>query len=885
MASDAPFAPPPSSPSSYLAWLECSSDSTCSNYDIPINWWSTDDQSLFYAFIINGGLGLACTLLWLLLARSPTLLRLVYRAKPVAGIRQSTSHWATLSWREAFSSSFDGAEGAIATGEAMPLDEVMLVRYLSFNLRLLLWAALPLTPILLLVNGLSSNVLVNEKVTEVSHLALEAAGCDTVYSGLQALSLTHLPSGSSRFFASFLAMCVLTFAYLAMLRKEWTAYVGLRHRWLAARRVEAYAVLVRVGSDGRSPSEIEARLRTVFPGEVHSVRAVPTKEDIFSRLAAGVAYTAKPAGHDLDEVLAQAARAKTAPPSSSSAAASSAAAPASAFGSHATSHDTFELVLNPGSQTLHARALPGGGGGALPFLGGGKEGRASGAGTGGSGAAGGGGAGDGGGGGGTNVEQSMRLLDETMGQVAAEAAEMLKNREQGGTLFFAFFRTRRAASVCAQSQSIFPTAELPAVTRPAPAPGDVLWDGLTTAGVRKNLVASGAALFLFVLFAFWATVVAFIQSLLSVTTLEAILGDSFTTWLSSNETLYSLLAGVLPSLVLTMLQAIALYSGILTAVARAFGYASRPEVEVCTLSLMWWFNYVLVLLGSCISGNVYDLYVEVVENGICELFTLLADSIPQAADYFLSYVLLQTLLYLPLLDGLQATPLLLLALQAAGGAVAACLPADAAARLPSVDFVAGALSYERPVKYAKAALMVNICLLFHCVAPVATPLVLAWLALALRLWCHNLLNVWHPAGGAAAGAAAGAGAADSGGVLWPEAMQGQTVALQVAQLTLASIQALNACYGSAALLLLLLLATGRRAAAIGKYFGPMAASLPLQECVALDGAMWAAAAADKKLVPGPGGKKGGAKMPEALLALLSEADAGYVADAGKAGKA
>ena len=877
MASATPFAPPPSSPSSYLSWLECSSDSTCGSYDIPINWWSTDDQSLFYAFVIDGGLGLAFALLWLLLTRSPTLLRLVYRSKPVAGIRQSTSHWASLSWREVFSSSFDGAEGPIATGEAMPLDEVMLVRYLSFNLRLLLWAALPLTPILLLVNGLSSNVLVNESVTEVSRVALEAAGCDTVYSGLQALSLTHLPSGSSRFVASFLAMCVLTFAYLAMLRKEWIVYVQLRHRWLAARRVEAYAVLVRVGSDGRTPVEIEARLRTIFPGEVHAVRAVPRKEDVFTRLAAGVAYTAKPAGHDLDEVLAKAARAKTAtPPSPSPSPSSAAAASASGGGSQ----DSFELVLNPGSQTLHARAVPGDSGARLPFLGGGGESRGAGGAGGGTGGIGGNAGGSGGGAGATNVEQSMKLLDETVGRVAAEAAEMLKNREQGGNVFFAFFRTRRAASVCAQSQSVFPTAELPAVTRPAPAPGDVLWDGLTTGGVRKNLVASGAAVFLFLLFAFWATVVTFIQSLLSVTTLEAVLGDSFTTWLSSNETLYSLLAGVLPSLVLTLLQAVALYSGILTAVSRALGYVSRPEVEVTTLSLMWWFNYVLVLLGSCVSGNVYDLYVEVVENGICELLTLLADSIPQAANTFLSYVLLQTLLYLPLLDGLQATPLLLLALQSVGGAIAACLPAETAARLPSCDLVAGALSYERPVKFAKAALMVNICLLFHCVAPLATPLVLGWLALALRLWAHNLLNVWHHAGGARGAAC------DSGGVLWPEALKGQTVALQVAQLTLASIQALNACYGSAALLLLLLLATGRRAAAIGQYFGPMATSLPLQECVALDGAMWASAAAEKKLVPGPtGGKKGGAMMPEALLALLAEADAGYVADAGTARKA
>ena len=73
---------------------------------------------------------------------------------------------------------------------------------------------------------------------------------------------------------------------------------------------------------------------------------------------------------------------------------------------------------------------------------------------------------------------------------------------------------------------------------------------------------------------------------------------------------------------------------------------------------------------------------------------------------------------------------------------------------------------------------------------------------------------------------------DSGGVLWPTAIWGQTIVLQISQLTLAAILALNQCYVSSVLILLLLLFTGRRHAQMARYYAPLAATLPLQQAQA-----------------------------------------------------
>ena len=95
------------------------------------------------------------------------------------------------------------------------------------------------------------------------------------FSGLETMSITHLPPGSGRFWAVALTMTLFTFAFLALLRREWEAYVRLRHAWLrSARRVELYAAVLRVGRRGVSAPELDGLLRGVFPGEVHAVYAV-----------------------------------------------------------------------------------------------------------------------------------------------------------------------------------------------------------------------------------------------------------------------------------------------------------------------------------------------------------------------------------------------------------------------------------------------------------------------------------------------------------------------------------------------------------------------------------------------------------------------------------
>ena len=148
-------------------------------------------------------------------------------------------------------------------------------------------------------------------------------------------------------------------------------------------------------------------------------------------------------------------------------------------------------------------------------------------------------------------------------------------------------------------------------------------------------------------------------------------------------------------------------------------------------------------------------------------------------------------------------------------------------------------------------------------------------ALLWRLVSGQLINVWHPEAGRGVPPFKGV-PFDSGGVLWPTAIWGQTIVLQISQLTLAAILALNQCYVSSVLILLLLLFTGRRHAQMARYYAPLAATLPLQQAKALDGALWAVAAGEKRMAAaGPG--RGA--MPEELLRALSEAEASYQASA------
>ena len=58
-------------------------------------------------------------------------------------------------------------------------------------------------------------------------------------------------------------------------------------------------------------------------------------------------------------------------------------------------------------------------------------------------------------------------------------------------------------------------------------------------------------------------------------------------------------------------------------------------VANATLHLMWAFNFFLIILGTCIAGNLFTIVSSIAEHGLCELLALLSDAVPTTATYFM----------------------------------------------------------------------------------------------------------------------------------------------------------------------------------------------------------------------------------------------------------
>ena len=66
-----------------------------------------------------------------------------------------------------------------------------------------------------------------------------------------------------------------------------------------------------------------------------------------------------------------------------------------------------------------------------------------------------------------------------------------------------------------------------------------------------------------------------------------------------------------------MLQMILLYSGLLVTLSRMMGYRSHTEIGVSTMTKLWCFNFLLVLIGSSLVGALINTIDDVLQEGLC----------------------------------------------------------------------------------------------------------------------------------------------------------------------------------------------------------------------------------------------------------------------------
>ena len=52
---------------------------------------------------------------------------------------------------------------------------------------------------------------------------------------------------------------------------------------------------------------------------------------------------------------------------------------------------------------------------------------------------------------------------------------------------------------------------------------------------------------------------------------------------------------------------------------------------------VWQFNFLLVLLGSCVASSLFDTIEHILHSGACQLLDLLGTAVPNTSTFFLSH--------------------------------------------------------------------------------------------------------------------------------------------------------------------------------------------------------------------------------------------------------
>ena len=425
--------------------------------------------------------------------------------------------------------------------------------------------------------------------------------------------------------------------------------------------------------------------------------------------------------------------------------------------------------------------------------------------------------------------------------------------------YLVLFATRRARALCTQCSTVLAPTQLPIRAEEAPPAVDMIWSNLFMPQARKRVWSMFGMSCTLVFFMLWHIPVAYAQRAPLAAFRAACSNETFTA-LEPYLGTGSSADGLVGSLTLKLLLAVSLNSGILEFLTQLRGASNYTAVYVTTLWHLWAFNFFMVLLGSCIEGSLYDTLLHDFINGWCAVARRLATDFPRRSSFFLSYVVSDLLVMLPGYDMLQIAALLLLPLR----------------RFCCVDFAAIFQRRWHAYMYTRAQLIINVGMLFCCVAPIVVPFVAAWLAFALGVYLHNFKHVLSVPQDH--GRAAGTEPFDSGGQYWPVAIRTQVCphprprfpptrpptqtfpfpflphparklkrigerllqvySLLMAQLVLAALLAINAAWWGTGCLLLLIPITYTRAQSIAAHFEPLAAGFSLQQCAELDAEQW-----------------------------------------------
>jgi len=298
--------------------------------------------------------------------------------------------------------------------------------------------------------------------------------------------------------------------------------------------------------------------------------------------------------------------------------------------------------------------------------------------------------------------------------------------------------------------------------------------------------------------------------------------------LGLSSTATAMLENYLPSAILAVLVILA-YS-ILPLFSKLQSRESNTATGLSTMRKFWLFNYLVIILASCIAGSLVETTDKILDGGTCAIFSLLGESIPAQAGFWVNYMMQELLFLVPVMDMLQLVPAFLFFVGAFCCGCCGCCKFSRGGKWGRTGkifrFIVATMQKIKYFKnYGRASIILSATFLFCCISPLILCISIPWTIIVARVWDHNDTRVRvHPLGKGF----------DTGGAYWALAIRQLTYSLLLSQLVLAAVHVLSQSYATGVCLLVLMFATWFRFARMAAYYGALAAELPLDVCARID---------------------------------------------------
>ncbi|KAK4239417.1 hypothetical protein C8A03DRAFT_42961 [Achaetomium macrosporum] len=180
------------------------------------------------------------------------------------------------------------------------------------------------------------------------------------------------------------------------------------------------------------------------------------------------------------------------------------------------------------------------------------------------------------------------------------------------------------------------------LTKPAPAPSDVVWKNTYASRLSRRIRSWTVTLFVVVLSVVWLVPVAFLAWVLSICTIETFL-PSFADWLREHEIARTLVQTGLPTLVVSLLNIAVPY--LYDYLSYHQGMLSQGDIALSVISKNFFFTFFNIFLIFTVFGavsSIFDVLRKSLHDTTYIAYTL-AQKIEELSVFYTNFIMLQGL--------------------------------------------------------------------------------------------------------------------------------------------------------------------------------------------------------------------------------------------------